>query len=62
MHFDVAAIPANEAYKLLVSTVVPRPMSLWMATSPSSRTIRSRTRVSPSPAPRYLCEEGSSTW
>ena len=28
MHFDVAAIPANEAYKLLVSTVVPRPIAL----------------------------------
>jgi len=28
MHFDLAAIPANEAYKLLVSTVVPRPIAL----------------------------------
>jgi flavin reductase (DIM6/NTAB) family NADH-FMN oxidoreductase RutF len=28
MHFDVAAIPANEAYKLLVSTIVPRPIAL----------------------------------
>src|SRR3954454_8060166 len=28
MLFDVAAIPANEAYKLLVSTVVPRPIAL----------------------------------
>ena len=28
MHFDVEAIPANEAYKLLVSTVVPRPIAL----------------------------------
>src|SRR3954468_8922527 len=28
MHFDVGAIPANEAYKLLVSTVVPRPIAL----------------------------------
>src|SRR5215218_9905591 len=28
MHFDVEAIPANDAYKLLVSTVVPRPIAL----------------------------------
>lgn len=28
MHFDVAAIPAREASKLLVSTVVPRPIAL----------------------------------
>lgn len=28
MHFDVAAIPAADAYKLLVSTVVPRPIAL----------------------------------
>ena len=28
MHFDLAAIPATEAYKLLVSTVVPRPIAL----------------------------------
>ncbi|MBV8889752.1 MAG: flavin reductase family protein [Alphaproteobacteria bacterium] len=28
MHFDVAQIPESEAYKLLVSTVVPRPIAL----------------------------------
>jgi flavin reductase (DIM6/NTAB) family NADH-FMN oxidoreductase RutF len=28
MHFDLAAIPPNVAYKLLVSTVVPRPIAL----------------------------------
>jgi len=28
MHFDLATIPASDAYKLLVSTVVPRPIAL----------------------------------
>jgi flavin reductase (DIM6/NTAB) family NADH-FMN oxidoreductase RutF len=28
MHFDLAKIPATDAYKLLVSTVVPRPIAL----------------------------------
>jgi flavin reductase (DIM6/NTAB) family NADH-FMN oxidoreductase RutF len=28
MHFDLAAIPASAGYKLLVSTVVPRPIAL----------------------------------
>jgi len=28
MHFDLATIPASAAYKLLVSTVVPRPIAL----------------------------------
>jgi flavin reductase (DIM6/NTAB) family NADH-FMN oxidoreductase RutF len=28
MHFDLAAIPQTDAYKLLVSTVVPRPIAL----------------------------------
>jgi flavin reductase (DIM6/NTAB) family NADH-FMN oxidoreductase RutF len=28
MHFDLAAIPQSDAYKLLVSTVVPRPIAL----------------------------------
>ena len=28
MHFDLAAIPVSDAYKLLVSTVVPRPIAL----------------------------------
>ena len=28
MHFDLAEIPPNEAYKLLVGTVVPRPIAL----------------------------------
>jgi flavin reductase (DIM6/NTAB) family NADH-FMN oxidoreductase RutF len=28
MHFDLARIPAEEAYKLLVGTVVPRPIAL----------------------------------
>src|SRR2546423_15575896 len=28
MHFDLARIPTADAYKLLVSTVVPRPIAL----------------------------------
>ncbi|HEV2303871.1 MAG TPA: flavin reductase family protein, partial [Stellaceae bacterium] len=28
MHFDLAQIPQSEAYKLLVATVVPRPIAL----------------------------------
>jgi len=28
MHFDLAAISQSDAYKLLVSTVVPRPIAL----------------------------------
>jgi flavin reductase (DIM6/NTAB) family NADH-FMN oxidoreductase RutF len=28
MHFDLAAIPERDAYTLLVSTVVPRPIAL----------------------------------
>jgi flavin reductase (DIM6/NTAB) family NADH-FMN oxidoreductase RutF len=28
MHFDLAQLPATDAYKLLVSTVVPRPIAL----------------------------------
>src|SRR5216684_7392914 len=28
MHFDLSAIPQSDAYKLLVSTVVPRPIAL----------------------------------
>ena len=28
MHFDLASIPESQAYKLLVSTVVPRPIAL----------------------------------
>ncbi|MGH7047494.1 MAG: flavin reductase family protein [Stellaceae bacterium] len=28
MHFDLAQVPASDAYKLLVSTVVPRPIAL----------------------------------
>ena len=28
MHFDLAAIAETDAYKLLVSTVVPRPIAL----------------------------------
>jgi flavin reductase (DIM6/NTAB) family NADH-FMN oxidoreductase RutF len=28
MHFDLSRIPASDAYKLLVSTVVPRPIAL----------------------------------
>ena len=28
MHFDLAQIPDTDAYKLLVSTVVPRPIAL----------------------------------
>jgi hypothetical protein len=27
MHFDLSAIPPTDAYKLLVSTVVPRPIA-----------------------------------
>jgi len=28
MHFDLARLPTTDAYKLLVSTVVPRPLAL----------------------------------
>ena len=28
MHFDLATSPAGEAYKLLVATIVPRPIAL----------------------------------
>src|SRR6266568_7520301 len=28
MHFDLAQIPTTDAYKLIVSTVVPRPIAL----------------------------------
>ena len=28
MHFDLAAIPQSDAYKLLVGTAVPRPIAL----------------------------------
>ena len=37
MHFDLAVIPANEAYKLLVSTVVPRPIALATTVDASGR-------------------------
>ena len=28
MHFDLAKMPAQDGYKLLISTVVPRPIAL----------------------------------
>ena len=31
MHFDLAAIPQSDAYKLLVSTIGPRPIA-WVTT------------------------------
>jgi len=42
MHFDLAQIPATDAYKLLVSTVVPRPIAL-------ATTIDSAGRVNAAP-------------
>jgi flavin reductase (DIM6/NTAB) family NADH-FMN oxidoreductase RutF len=42
MHFDLAEIPASEAYKLLVGTVVPRPIAL-------TTTIDERGRVNAAP-------------
>ena len=42
MHFDLAAIPRSDAYKLLVSTVVPRPIAL-------ATTVDSRGRVNAAP-------------
>jgi len=37
MHFDLAAIPQSDAYKLLVSTVVPRPIALATTVDRDSR-------------------------
>jgi len=37
MHFDLAAIPATDAYKLLVSTVVPWPIALVTTVDGSGR-------------------------
>jgi flavin reductase (DIM6/NTAB) family NADH-FMN oxidoreductase RutF len=37
MHFDLAQIPAMDAYKLLVSTVVPRPIALATTVDGSGR-------------------------
>jgi flavin reductase (DIM6/NTAB) family NADH-FMN oxidoreductase RutF len=42
MHFDLAAIPQSDAYKLLVSTVVPRPIAL-------ATTVDSTGRVNAAP-------------
>ena len=42
MHFDLAQIPTTDAYKLLVSTVVPRPIAL-------ATTIDSAGRVNAAP-------------
>ena len=42
MHFDLAAIPPTEGYKLLVSTVVPRPIAL-------ATTINAKGRVNAAP-------------
>ena len=42
MHFDLAAIPQTDAYKLLVSTVVPRPIAL-------ATTVDSAGRVNAAP-------------
>lgn len=35
MHFDVSKIPPRESYKLLVSTVIPRPIALVTTISPT---------------------------
>lgn len=37
MHFDLAKIAATDAYKLLVSTVVPRPIALTTTADPAGR-------------------------
>lgn len=37
MHFDLAAIAETDAYKLLVSTVVPRPIALATTVDPAGR-------------------------
>src|SRR5437660_8309517 len=37
MHFDLGQIPATDAYKLLVSTVVPRPIALATTVDGSGR-------------------------
>src|SRR5262249_34437245 len=37
MHFDLAQIPTTDAYKLLVSTVVPRPLALATTVGASGR-------------------------
>lgn len=37
MHFDLAKIAATDAYKLLVSTVVPRPIALTTTVDPAGR-------------------------
>ena len=37
MHFDLAAIPQTDAYKLLVSTVVPGPIALATAVDRAGR-------------------------
>jgi flavin reductase (DIM6/NTAB) family NADH-FMN oxidoreductase RutF len=37
MHFDLAQIPDTDAYKLLVSTVVPRPIALATTVDPEGR-------------------------
>lgn len=37
MHFDLAAIPETDAYKLLVSTVVPRPIALVTTVNAAGR-------------------------
>ncbi|MGE0259981.1 MAG: flavin reductase family protein [Alphaproteobacteria bacterium] len=42
MHFDVAAMPATDAYKLLISTVVPRPIAL-------ATTVDAKGRVNAAP-------------
>ena len=42
MHFDLAAMPQSDAYKLLVSTVVPRPIAL-------ATTVDSAGRVNAAP-------------
>src|SRR5207245_10550489 len=42
MHFDLAQIPTTDAYKLLVSTVVPRPIAL-------ATTVDSAGRVNAAP-------------
>ena len=37
MHFDLAAIPQSDAYMLLISTVVPRPIALATAVDRAGR-------------------------
>jgi flavin reductase (DIM6/NTAB) family NADH-FMN oxidoreductase RutF len=53
MHFDLAAIPQSDAYKLLVSTVVPRPIALATTVDRDGRVIHIHIRDDPVDPERY---------